>query len=186
MPIDIPKFPIDNFSIPTDTEWYFWNFKKLTETNKNPYENSEFLDEIKIKFPELIEWVNLFPFEKIINVKFNIQKDTVKSHIDFTNPKLNLDLYNNNKINEPCGYRVLISGNRKGSLYIEKNGKKYYPILPKTTDVYVLGQTNCLHGVDDEHDRRTMYLQFYINKYEHEDLLIRSFKKYRKYVILND
>lgn len=184
MPIDIPTFPKQDFYITPEKNWKFWDYKKLTVEKDNPYSCSHLSDSVRQNYPFLENWLNLFPFLHIINVKLNIQKTIVKPHIDFTNPKLDLELFKNNERNEPCGYRVLIRGSRNRKLYIIKNDKKIFVNLPKETDVYVLGQTNCLHGVEEDIGRTTLYLQFFIDENKQKDLLEKSWKKYKKYAII--
>jgi len=184
MPVDLPKFPIKDFSLQTKNSWLFWDFIKLTE-NFGPYGKSQLREEIKKDFPDLVEWINLFPFSDIVNVKLNIQNHIVPAHIDFTDPDGNRDLYDNNAANDPCGYRVLISGQRKQKLFVQKGKKKVYVDLPETTDVYVLGQTTCLHGVDEDINRTTMYLHFYIDQHKHRQILERSWKVYKDYAVLD-
>lgn len=183
MPIDVPKFPIENFYIQPDKNWVFWNYKNLTTDRITSYAESTLTDTIKEQYPELVSWLENFPILKICNIKYNIQKQIVSPHVDFTKPSDNFELYYNNLLNDPCGYRVLLSGSRKEKLYIvTKDGKKYTE-LPQSTDVYVLGQTNCKHGVDDEDGRCSLYLHFYIDKNKHKELLEKSWVKYKDYAI---
>lgn len=186
LPVDLPKFPVVNFYTDTDTEWNFWNFKKLTEKNITPYSATSIKSNFIEDYPDIINWLNNFPFLDIINIKFNVQLKTVRPHIDFVNPHLNENLFENNQINEPCGYRVLINGSRSEKLYILNKNKKVYATLPNQTDVYVIGQTSCLHGVEEDIDRRSLYLHFFIDKNKHNYLLKKSWKKYKKYAILQD
>jgi hypothetical protein len=192
LPIDIPKFPIDIDEFLQDKKiqnWEnlsWWKFKKLTDASKNSYEISSFEDHIKKLYPSLIEWFNFFPYKTIRNIKLNVQQSRVGSHIDFANPNNNLDLFNNNKNNEPCGYRVLIKGKRSNTLYIEHNNCKIYTILPEDTDVYVLRHTDGRHGVDKDTKRITLFTHFEIDSIKHQLLLEKSLKKYKEYTILGD
>lgn len=182
--IDIPKFPIDNFILDTDTSWAYWNFIKLTESTRK-YQPSEIKFSVKEKYPRLIEWLNLFPFDQLSNVKFNIQStNNVNPHVDFHAPNEGKYLYNNNVMNEPCGYRVILSGERTNKLYIMTNRGKEFVTMPYETDVYVLGQTNCLHGVDSEIGRQTLYLHGYINSEKHSTMLKKSWNKYHQFAIM--
>lgn len=186
LPIDIPKFPLDNFSLKTDRHYMFWNFKRLTVENESSYTESMIEETIIQEYPLLIDWLKFFSFSKICNIKFNVQQDIVHPHVDFTRPSYNKDLYYNNALNDPCGFRVLISGSRTDKLYIiNKQGKKYIN-LPNETDVYVLGQTNCIHGVDNELGRKSLYLHGYIDKIKHDNLIKKSWNKYQNYAVLTD
>ena len=183
MPIDIPKFPIKNFYLDPTYDWTAWNYHKITEQTQHKYDVSNIKDDILVKFPELISWINLFPFSSICNIKFNVQKDDVPPHVDFATPEEGNELYLNNSLNEPCGYRVVIKGQRSNNIYIMSSRGKEYVTLPDSTDVYVLGQTTCLHGVESEPGRQTMYLQFYIDPVKHLEILERSYNKYKEFVI---
>jgi len=185
MPIDLPKFPIKNFYFnPTDS-WTAWYFKKLTTRTKDKYSSSNLRTDIIKQYPELVTWINLFPFTSLCNIKFNIQKDLVPPHIDFASPEESKELFLNNSVNEPCGYRVVIKGKRQNNIYIVKNETKHYVTLPEDTDVYVLGQTTCLHGVEEEPGRRTMYIQMFIEPNKHLEILNRSYKLYKDYAIFS-
>ena len=185
LPIDIPKFPIDNFKLQSEFHWNFWNVTKLTETRNTSYEKTQIVDSIHEQFPELISWLNYFPYLSIRNIKFNIQTGPVAAHIDFTNPSLEPELYVNNRTNEPCGYRILLNGSRSNRLYVIKNDKRHYVTLPDTTDTYVLGHTNVLHGVDDDSSRITIFTHFEIDSAKHNLLLARSLAKYSDYAVFD-
>lgn len=182
-PIDLPKCPIVP-EIELTTQWHFWMFAKLTENQKTAYDVSFLKKEIVNDFPVLAEWFNLFPFKTIRNIKLNRQTLEVKPHIDFTKPELDRDLFLNNTENEPCGYRVLLKGKRKDKLYVLSNGKKIYCEMPDDTDVYVLGHTSTLHGVECDQDRLTFFLHLEIDPVKHKILLDRSKQKYKSYMIV--
>lgn len=184
-PIDIPKFPVFKESIEANAEWIAWKFKRITEKRNTAYDVTDFTKEVQDSMPELVSWINNFPYKTIRNIKINYQIDTVPLHIDFTRPDDEPDLYKNNIENEPCGYRVLIQGKRSNALYIEHNGSKLYTTLPDETDTYVLGHTLMPHGVDYEPGRNTMFMHFEIDKEKHHELLFRSYEKYKQYAILS-
>ena len=180
LPIDIPKFPIPDLDMKPHTSWGHWDFAKLTTPQQNAYSHTEIKDDVD---EQLKTWFRNFPYTNIRNIKFNIQKDIVSDHIDFTKPELDLELYNNNSLNEPCGYRILVRGSRQGSMYVIRNGEKIYTHMPEDTDVYVLGHTSTLHGVDYEPGRVTIFTHFEIDPIFHKQLVERSLKKYGQYAI---
>ncbi len=183
-PIDLPKCP----SFPKlghDFTWHFWNVSKLTINNTNPYAITDFNESVKNTYPELVEWFKLFPYKSIRNVKLNLQVKEVRAHIDFTKPDLDVQLHQNNSENEPCGYRILLNGNRKNKLYVVKDNQKVYCEMPEDTDVYVLGHTSTMHGVEDDTDRWTIFTHFEIDSVRHNELLSRSLQKYKEYAILS-
>jgi len=181
-PIDLPKCPIIP-SLNLTSNWKYWNFRKLTETAETPYSITTWNKEVKEKYPELINWFELLPIKTLRNVKMNSQIDTVKSHIDFTTPSLDPELWINNQINEPCGYRVLLNGLRKNKLYVIDDNKKIYCNMPEDTDVYVLGHTTTLHGVDEDINRLTFFIHIEVDADRHRSIINRSLEKYSRYVI---
>jgi hypothetical protein len=185
LPIDIPKFPIENFRVKSKFRWNFWDVTKLTEDRSSPYERTVLTQEIVSEYPELVEWFSNFPYLSIRNIKFNVQRGAVAKHIDFTKPGLEPLLHSNNRLNEPCGYRILLKGSRSNRLYILKDGIKHYVTLPETTDTYVLGHTNALHGVDEDADRLTIFMHFEIDSTRHQRLLAASMKKYAQYAVFS-
>lgn len=195
LPIDVPSIPrqvaqniIDSSGQgwkdhPTD-EWEAWKFIKLTKRKRSHEDVSEFTDYAKTNLSQIVEWIEKnFPYKTIRNVKFNRQVAQSVEHLDYAFPK-DLDLYHNNQINEPCGYRTVITGSKSGCLYLVNNqGERIYPTLPDTTDTYVIGTTNTLHGVEEESERETLYMHFEIDSKEHQKLLERSLEKYREFAV---
>jgi hypothetical protein len=182
-PIDLPKCPIIP-DLQPNIVWHFWEYAKLTLNNENPYAVTNFTDEVMQRYPELVEWFKLFPYKTIRNLKLNRQVSEVRKHIDFTRPELDVDLHKNNSENEPCGYRILLRGSRKNKLYVVHNDEKIYCDVPDDTDVYVLGHTSTLHGVDDDDDRWTIFTHFEIDSEKHKTLLEKSLTKYSNYAII--
>ena len=180
LPIDIPKFPISDFNLKTDFSWKYWNFARLSESRDSSYSETILKGNLDSR---LYDWFAYFPFKNIRNIKFNIQKDIVREHIDFTSPDNDKQLFENNSINEPCGYRILIRGSRQGKLYVYKNEQKHYTVMPEDTDVYVLRHTDGLHGVDLEPNRTTIFTHFEIDSVKHRDLIEKSLYKYKDYAI---
>jgi len=181
-PIDLPRIP-NSFDEVKGDKWIFWNKTNFTEKRETPYDTSQWTEYARNKYPKFIEWFECLPYKSIRNVKFNYQIDIVKPHIDFTKPELKPYLYQNNVDNEPCGYRILISGKRTGAVYVVDNGIKIPCVMPNDTDVYVLGHTSTLHGVEEDIDRQTMFIHIEIDKDRHQEILKRSVEKYKQYAI---
>jgi hypothetical protein len=184
-PIDLPKFP-SNLRIKPEIIWKRWNYASLIDRQSgSAYQKTKIKEEIAGEYPELIEWLNLFPIKSIRNLKFNIQLDAVETHIDFHRREDDEELYQNNNNNEPCGYRVLIKGSRENCLYIShsKDGEKIHCTMPEETDVYVLGHTDGWHGTEKDTDRQTLFLHIEVDPEKHQELLKRSLAKYGKYAI---
>lgn len=177
-PISIARFPYPDLSLDVTNDFWAWNFKRLTNDNILSKTAVHLNREVLLEYPLLGDWLGLFPARSIRNIKFNVQKDEVEPHIDFGNPNKDPLLYENNHSNEPCGYRVIISGSRTNGLYIVRNDTRVYADMPEDTDVYVLGQTCTNHGVSYEPGRRTMFLHFEIDPGPHQDLLKHSLDRY--------
>lgn len=195
LPIDVPKIPrqiAQNFIDTLGKHWkdhptsdgLYWQFIKLTERKKNWEDVSEFTEYAKTNLSQIVEWIEKnFPYKTLRNVKFNRQVAHTNQHVDYDYPK-DLDLFHNNQNNEPCGYRAVITGSKSGCLYLVNNqGERIYPTLPDTTDTYVIGTTNTLHGVEEESERETLYMHFEIDREEHQKLLERSLEKYREFAV---
>jgi hypothetical protein len=184
-PIDLPKFP-SRLSVKTEKNWRFWNFVNLTERLEgSAYQRTKIREDIANEYPELIEWLSLFPIKSIRNFKFNIQTSAVVTHLDFSRREDDEDLYLNNNENEPCGYRILLKGQRENCLYMSdgRHGKKIYCTMPEETDVYVLRHTDGWHGTEEDQDRQTMFLHIEVDPAKHQELLKRSLDKYGKYAV---
>jgi hypothetical protein len=61
--------------------------------------------------------------------------------------------------------------------------KRIDTVMPDGTDVYVLGQTSVMHGVDHEPGRRTMFLHFEIDPSHHAELIRKSLDRYGSYAV---
>lgn len=186
LPVAFPKFPITDklLNLYRDEQFAFWSFSRLTEKKNSPYDIADWKQEIKEQFPEIIEWVKFLSIISIRNIKINIQDRSVNSHIDFTMPDKNPNLWNNNNQNEPCGYRVLLKGNSINTLYIINSlGEKVYCRQPDDTNTYLLRHTDGMHGVEDDTRRITVYFHIEINSENHKIILQESLNKYKEYAI---
>jgi hypothetical protein len=162
----------------------YWDYFKLTETRDSPYDISVWRKEIIEEFPEIVEWGKNLPIQTIRNIKINFQDTIVSDHIDFVNARKNIELWKNNKQNEPCGYRTIISGTRNNKFYIKNSiGEKIYCTLPEDTDTYILRFTDLVHGVDLDPGRANVYIHIEIDPVSHNIVLENSLRKYRDYAI---
>jgi hypothetical protein len=186
IPADVPPFPVSEKLLTQikKEQFYFWDFFRLTEKMPSPYDKAEWKEEVVREFPEVIEWFKNLPVKSIRNVKLNIQKRKVAPHIDFTKPDDDPELWKNNNLMEPCGYRILLQGNRTDTLYaVNSKGEKVYCTMPEGTNTYLLRQTDGLHGVEDDIDRMIMYPHLEIDVNAHKIILENSLKKYSEYAI---
>lgn len=173
---------IEKFS--PSRNFHVWNFEKLTESNSKYGENN-FTKEAQEKYPQIVELVKLLPFSSISNVKINYQTKETKYHIDFVNPEEGNDLYKNVVTQEPSGYRVILQGS-KDVILIKNKNKIQIAKLPDDSNIYVIGQTNCLHKVVEDKNRITIYITGFLDKEKHQKIIQHSLKKYKKYAIFLD
>jgi hypothetical protein len=157
----------------------WWKFLRLTEKRDHAYMVSKWKPELVELCPPLFSWFENLPYISVRNVKLNYQTRPVASHVDFTNPSADTDLWDNNHKNEPCGYRVVISGSRRGSLMVERStGAVVSCSLPDSTNTYVIDSTSGKHLVTNDSDRWTLYCHGEIDTVRHAAIIRRSLSIY--------
>ena len=208
LPLDLPLFEYKDQVLSKfagDLEFGYWHEEELTERNKDESFEKEmnFTKDAKVKYPELLEYIRTnWPFEYFVYVKLIRANKTVQPHVDgnYVNYKGPVGNYNtitesyltHQLKTEPCGYRMIINGNRS-SLYLcddydptYKNKdwgllEKQYCKIPDDTDCFVLQTNNNPHGVDyieNDNDRLLLFAIGKLNIIEHNNLLNKSRKKY--------
>jgi hypothetical protein len=184
MPIDIPKFPYpaDVFN-PTYDANHAWKYDRLTTRHDHAYAASQLQPDVIQRFPLLKDWLRHLPYTSVRNIKVNFQHSPVRTHVDFKPNDLDPQLYDNNQCNEPCGYRVLLRGSRNQALFLSQGEERIFPIMPDDTDVYVLRQTQTVHGVEDDPGRVVMYIHLEIDPALNHQLLVQSYRKYAQFAI---
>jgi hypothetical protein len=189
-PIDVPPFPdICGLLEPSrlDEGFAFWKFLRLTEKKATPYQISDWKPEIAEGFPQLLRWFDHLPFLNLRNIKLNLQIRPVTGHIDFTKPDDDPALWANNHGNEPCGYRILVKGNREDCLWVKKSsGARVMCRMPSDTDVYVLDHTAGFHGVNADSDRWLIFCHAEIDTTRHSEILAKSLGKHGNHAIWDD
>ncbi len=100
---------------------------------------------------------------------------------------------------EPCGYRMIIKGDRK-SLYLTDgapeviDGKltygeitKHIPTeVPESTDCFALKSYGSMHGVkktENDDNRLLLFVVGWIDKDKHKQIVDRSVKEYSDYLV---
>jgi hypothetical protein len=208
LPLDLPKFEHKDKVLSAFTEnviFGYWHEEELTERNKKePFEKEmPFTENAVQKYPELLKYIKTnWPFEYFVYVKLIRANRTVQPHVDgnFVNYKgpagnyntITEDYLNHQLKTEPCGYRMIINGNRN-SLYLcnEYDStyktqswptlEKQYCNVPEDTDCFVLRTNNNPHGVDyieNDNNRLLLFAIGKLNITEHNKLLYKSRKKY--------
>ena len=159
--------------------------QQFTNSVEN-YAHSQFKEQYKATHQSLFDYIDQnLPFDHLVNIKIHRQLREGRAHIDFISPDNNPQLFENNNTNEPCGYRMVIAGVRQGQLYIDKsNGERVFPKLPDTTDWYILGHTNALHGLKGfDADRHILFCHAWINPERHSKIIESSLAKYKDYAV---
>jgi len=209
LPLDLPKFKfrqkvLDEFK--PDTDFYFWGEEYITHRNRD----IQFHDPMPIKkiHPELVEYVNkYFPFKGIVLMKLLRANRDVKPHvddnyIDFDGPSkdyntISREFRDHQLDTEPCGYRMIIEGDRK-SLYLTNGEPKvidgkltygkiteYTPTeVPESTDCFALKSYGSMHGVKktvDDDNRLLLFVVGWLDQDKHNKLVDKSLKKYKDY-----
>ena len=208
LPLDIPLFEHKNKVLKTfngNIDFGYWREEELTNRDKTqPFESEmPFTNEAIQNYPELIEYIQAqWPFEYFVYVKLIRANKTVQPHVDgnfvsHTGPADNYNTITQEYLDhqlstEPCGYRMIINGNRS-SLYLcdeydpdykrkEWPGlKKDYCNIPDDTDCFVLQTNDSPHGVDyieDDDERLLLFAIGKLNIQAHNELLEKSRRRY--------
>lgn len=182
-PVALPKFPKEEFLSYVD------HLVKQQEKWKDIWHaaniSSEQLSAIRQKNNVIDEWFDTLPVKSILKIKLNVQINPVVEHVDIDPVQWNEEnpeLLNHWLRNEPAGYRVLISGTRKNKLYVTVDNKKIYTEIPSDTDTYLMN-SSVYHGVDDDVDRKLLYMNLEIDEEKHKKLVETSYNKYKKFVV---
>ena len=193
IPADIPKMPKIDDSMLNPIDYGAWEMRKLTKSakeDKDKYKPQELREEFVKGNREFMEWIENLPYTDFINVKIHRQdKSDVPIHIDLLWPGRDYEHYNHLYWNEPCGYRVVMSGQAKQKTYvIGPNMERHYVDMPSDweTNTYIMNYSTCIHGVDEDPGRDILFFQFNIDEKKHEKIVRRSIKKYQKYALCFD
>lgn len=162
-----------------------------------------FTESARTKYPELLTYMESnWPFESYVYVKLIRANQTVQPHVDgnFVEHKGPVGNYNtitqsyldHQLATEPCGYRMLIAGNRSNLYLCDEYDPAYkrkdwsdiekrYCTVPETTDCFVLRTNDSPHGVDrieDDDGRLLLFAIGHLDEARHDQLLQRSIERY--------
>lgn len=127
------------------------------------------------------------PFDNLVNIKIHHPRIMGDMHIDFAEPHRNKELFLQNRSMEPCGYRMVLAGNRKGDLGVKTSKGIVYPELPESTDWYIIGGTQTPHThVVVNPERYIVFCHAWINEEQHNQILKQSLEKYYDYAIWDE
>lgn len=186
MPCVLPKFSkcdelVEDFNKEfTPITAQAFESQRLLEPTKN-YAISKPKSDLTPSQVDVIEYIHKYlPFSDLVNVKIHHMRRQGSIHIDFVEPKHNRELYEHNKANEPCGYRMVIQGNRQGDLAIITNDQVIkQPRLPIDTDWYVISHTGTAHANTRYVDNRyILFCHGWVDPQKNEELLSNSLERY--------
>jgi len=196
IPAALPPMPKINTEMLSNKEWgpptadgeYCWEMIKLVGDNKDIYSHKDLLEDFKKENYDFMQWISCLPYKELINAKIHYQHRLlgVPVHIDLTQPNKDINHYHHLYYNEPAGYRVILSGKLKNTLYLwNENKEKIYCNMPcdKSTNTYLMNCTTGIHGVESDLGRAVLFLQFTLDLNRHHKIVKNSIKKYNDYAV---
>lgn len=163
----------------------FWTYEQLLDLkSKEAFPWKTDLDSTRITYKNIISQL---PFDSLENVRLSIQSKKVKPHVDVNDDiKINYpESYNHYLKNEPCGYRIVISGN-KSAIKLIVNSKIVTAELPYVPCIYLLNSTKCYHYIDGDIGRKTIYIRGKVNTLEHKNIIEKSLEKFKDYAVFSN
>ena len=177
----------DLLFLPIDIDLSELNFQQLDASNKSGswqgYWDATFISEETVKKTQFDKILNQLPFTKITRLFHKIQNKPVVSHLDCQSDMIYEDgEYEHLKSVEPGGYRLVLKGS-PNALWLFDNKEWHNITLPSVPCCYVLNATAGYHKLDADFERETIYIRGYLDEARHQELLKRSFEKYKDYAI---
>ena len=210
IPIDIPKFKYKEkvlSEFKPNKKFYWWSEEYISEWDINETLHAPVkMRKVHIELQEYIK--KHMPFKSITLCKLLRANVDVKAHVDdsyteFKGPKDNCKIiseeYRRHQLDtEPCGYRILISGDRSSLfltdgkpnvidnklIYNQKTYKKSC-IMPEETDCFALQSYGSMHGVDKtpgDDNRLLCFIIGWLDKSKHNNLIKKSEERFKNYV----
>ena len=211
IPLDLPLFEykdkvLNNFA--PDTDFYFWSEEYITVRDRSiPFHDAMPILDVH---HDLVTYVKEhFPFKDIVLMKLVRTNRDVKPHVDdnyvdYDGPSndyntISQEFRDHQLYTEPCGYRMIIAGDRK-SLYLTDGGPtvtegvltygvptQHIPTeVPTTTDCFALQSYGSMHGVkktENDDNRLLLFVVGWIDKDKHDTIINRSMEKYSEYMV---
>jgi hypothetical protein len=82
---------------------------------------------------------------------------------------------------------MVIQGTKSGDMAINNNDEIIVPEMPEDTDWYLISHTGTLHGtpenINDIKDRYVLFVQGWIDKERHKELISKSIDKYKDFIV---
>ena len=173
--------------LPIDVDLSQLDFKQLDASKKSGswqgYWNATFISDETVKQTQLDKILNQLPLTRITRLFHKIQTKPVVSHLDCQDDMIYEDgEYEYLKSIEPGGYRLVLSGSPK-ALWVFDNKEWHNVTLPCVPCCYVINATAGYHKLDVDSNRETIYMRGYVDQAKHQELLKRSFEKYKDYAV---
>lgn len=169
--IEIPNITLDRdglYKVPTQFHQPKWWDTVIVNSDK---------ERMKVFQPI----VDQLPYVEPPMIMHKFQNVPVGPHFDvYKAMRIPPEEYQNIQDNEPCGYRMVLSGNFD-KLQILANGEWVTPKLPSMPVCYLINSTALKHRVLDDPGREVVYFRGIIDPDKHKKLLERSFSKYGEF-----
>lgn len=190
LPIDLPEFSgtgsiVDLFQEEYVPE-YAQRFSSQSLTvKKADYAATGWRPDLRATHQDLFDYIDhCLPFQELVSIKIHRSRASGNWHRDFMRPERRPDLFANNAANEPCGYRMVLQGERQGSLElrVQTGGvtEVIRPVMPDTAQWYALGHTCTWHSqVGYLPDRYILFCHGWIDAQRHREIIERSLAKYQ-------
>lgn len=199
LPIDIPKIPedivdelIEAWHLNRDPVGNIHQHELMAHTDITDWDTAGEATERWLMQNEAHLYVRDYireylPHYKFFHVYINHFMDDIPLHSDFGRANQAKEFWVHTQALEPCAYRIVVRGKKKGTLYLRFDDQKIYPQIPEETDCYVLRYTDGMHGLDirdnDDPERYTLQIDGWIDVEEHKKLLLKSVEKYKDVMI---
>lgn len=183
LPIDT-KILIKEFPLPQNgINWHWWTYEQLLNKSSGIFENDPWRTDLDQSLTYLKNLVETLPLTGFSNVRLTIQQVSVDPHLDiYKNHGLDQSLYEHFQINEPCGYRFLLSGSSDALEVFD--GKIWRTArLPNNPGCYLINTTKAFHRVKEDKDRLTLYIRGTVDPVLHKKLVEKNLEKYQEYAI---
>lgn len=160
----------------------FWTYEQLLN-NPDPWgPGNMWRDDLSPFQNKLKSLVKLLPFTEYHNIRFSVQNETVKPHVDVSFKECPLPKFLYYQNIEPCGYRFLLKGN-SSALKIHINNRVIKTELPPAPSAYIINASKCYHSVDNDNNRVTLYCRGDVDVDAHTKLIEKSLLKYSSQAI---
>jgi hypothetical protein len=175
---------------------YVWNSFRIHVPEKdieNPYETQmddfkwRWTEESKSLCPSLIDYIKRYlPFRRFKYITAISSKGAVPLHLDLAG-SISQEEKLFYKDNDPCFYRLLLDGTiHRNSFYVyTKSLGKIYCQLPESSPGWAMGSYSCAHGNDESvpNQKLLLYVMGDLDLERHKDLIERSCKIYKDYIV---